>query len=149
MVNINLQKKEIIDICKEINLHQFIISLPQGYNSIVGERGVKLSGGQRQLIAIARAMLKNAPILILDEATSFLDSKTESLIQQAIEKLIKNRTTIAIAHRLSTIINSDMIVVLKNGHIEEVGSHEELIKKGGLYSALYKEQFKSEYIVNL
>lgn len=142
-------EKEIINICKEINLHEFIMSLPQRYNSIVGERGVKLSGGQRQLIAIARAMLKNAPILILDEATSFLDSKTESLIQQAIRKLIKNRTTIAIAHRLSTIINSDMIVVLRDGYIEEVGSHEELIKKGGLYFNLYKEQFKSEYIVNL
>lgn len=139
-------REDVIAICKEINLHDFIMTLPSGYDSMVGERGVKLSGGQRQLLSIARAMLKNLPILILDEATSHLDSKTESVIQDAIKKLIKNRTTIAIAHRLSTIINSDKIVVMANGQIEEAGRHEELLKKAGIYSRLYREQFKSEYV---
>ncbi len=122
------------------------MSLPSGYDSMVGEQGVKLSGGQRQLLAIARAMLKNLPILILDEATAHLDSKAETVIQDAIKKLIKNRTTIVIAHRLSTIINSDKIVAMADGQIKEIGKHEELLKKGGVYSSLYREQFKSEYV---
>ena len=117
----SISREEVIEVCSKIKLHEFIISLPEGYDSILGERGVKLSGGQKQLIAIARAMLKNLPILILDEATSSLDSHTESVIKDALNQLIKNRTTIAIAHRLSIIINSDEIVIIEHGEIKERG----------------------------
>lgn len=145
----SISREEVIEVCSKIKLHEFIISLPEGYDSILGERGVKLSGGQKQLIAIARAMLKNLPILILDEATSSLDSHTESVIKDALNQLIKNRTTIAIAHRLSTIINSDEIVIIEHGEIKERGKHDELLKHDGPYAKLYKEQFRKEYVKNI
>ncbi len=120
--------------------HEFIEKLPKGYETLVGERGVKLSGGQRQRVAIARAMLKNAPILVLDEATSALDSESESLIQQALWKLMENRTAIVIAHRLSTIQKMDRILVMSEGEIVEQGSHKELIRLGGVYADLWNHQ---------
>jgi ATP-binding cassette subfamily B protein len=121
--------------------HDFIMALPQGYDTLVGERGVKLSGGQRQRVAIARAMLKNAPVLVLDEATSALDSESEVLIQAALWKLMEGRTAIVIAHRLSTIQKMDRIVVLDNGKIVEEGSHKELIaKQNGTYAKLWAHQ---------
>lgn len=133
---------DVVDAAKNANIHDFIISLPNGYNTYIGEKGVRLSGGQKQRISIARVFLKNPPILILDEATSALDNETEIKIQKALEKLSKGRTTIVIAHRLSTIKNADKIVVLTDRGIEEKGTHEELINKEGLYSKLYKSQFK-------
>jgi len=126
---------------KMASAHDFIMALPQGYDTLVGERGVKLSGGQRQRVAIARAMLKNAPILALDEATSALDSESEVLIQAALWKLMEGRTAIVIAHRLSTIQKMDRIIVLDNGRIVEQGSHKELIaKKNGTYAKLWAHQ---------
>jgi ATP-binding cassette subfamily B protein len=125
---------------KMASASEFIDTLPQGYDTLVGERGVKLSGGQRQRIVIARAMLKNAPILALDEATSALDSESEILIQDALWKLMENRTAIVIAHRLSTIQKMDRIVVMDDGKITEQGSHQELINKGGTYAKLWAHQ---------
>lgn len=133
---------EIMDAAKKANIHDFILSLDQGYNSMVGERGVKLSGGQKQRIAIARVFLKNPPILILDEATSALDNENELAIQNSIEILAKNRTTLIIAHRLSTIKNADEILVMTDQGISERGSHETLLNHNGLYSRLYHAQFK-------
>ena len=115
--------------------------MPQGLDTQVGEHGVLLSGGQRQRLAIARALLKNAPILILDEATSALDTESERQVQMALEQLMANRTTFVIAHRLSTIENADKIVVMHDGRVVEVGSHKELLAKGGHYAALYELQF--------
>ncbi|HAF48753.1 MAG TPA: ABC transporter ATP-binding protein [Anaerolineaceae bacterium] len=132
--------EEIVEAAKIANAHEFIINLPEGYNTLIGERGVKLSGGQRQRISIARAVLKDAPILILDEATSSVDTETELLIQQALERLMKGRTTIIIAHRLSTIRNADKIVVLKGKEIIEQGKHAELLEHDGLYKKLYTVQ---------
>jgi ABC-type multidrug transport system fused ATPase/permease subunit len=135
-------KDEIIRAAQRANAHQFITSFPEGYDTIVGERGVKLSGGQRQRIAIARALLKNPSILILDEATSSLDSESERLVQEALEELMKNRTSIIIAHRLSTIREADKIIVLEKGRIIESGSHEELVAvEQGLYRYLSALQF--------
>ena len=132
---------EIERAAKLANAHNFIKSLPEGYDTMVGERGTKLSGGQRQRIAIARAILKDAPILVLDEATSALDSESETLIQDALTKLMKNRTSIVIAHRLSTVANLDRIVVLKNGKIVEQGTHEELLRQeNGAYKKLWSKQ---------
>lgn len=122
------------------NAHNFIEKLPKGYLSEIGERGVKLSGGQKQRIAIARAILKDAPLLLLDEATSSLDSKSEALVQEALERLMKNRTTLIIAHRLSTIQNVDMIVTLRGGMVDEIGSPRELSKSGGIYAQLLSLQ---------
>jgi ABC-type multidrug transport system fused ATPase/permease subunit len=133
---------EIVEATKVANAYDFIMALPEGFDTIIGERGVKLSGGQRQRISIARAVLKNTPILILDEATSSVDTETELLIQQALERLMKGRTTIIIAHRLSTIRNADKIVVLEGKEIVEMGKHEELLKNDGLYQRLYTVQEK-------
>jgi ATP-binding cassette subfamily B protein len=132
--------EEVIAAAKKANAHDFISSLPDGYDTLVGERGVKLSGGQRQRIAIARAIIKDAPILVLDEATSALDSESEKLIQAALWKLMKGRTTIVVAHRLSTIQKMDRIVVLENGTISEQGSHGELLENNGIYAKLWAHQ---------
>lgn len=133
-------KEEVVAAAKMAHAHNFISSLQDGYDTLVGERGVKLSGGQRQRVAIARAMLKNALILLLDEATSALDSESEKLIQDALWKLIKNKAAIVIAHRLSTIQQMDRILVLENGEIVEEGSHKELLKNDGIYAELWKHQ---------
>jgi subfamily B ATP-binding cassette protein MsbA len=117
------------------------MELPAGYETVIGEKGVRLSGGERQRIAIARALLKNAPILILDEATSALDSESEALVQSALQNLMAGRTVIVIAHRLSTVRRADRIVVLENGAIADIGSHEELMQKLGIYRRLYDLQF--------
>jgi subfamily B ATP-binding cassette protein MsbA len=134
--------EEIEAAAKAANAHDFITEFPDAYETIVGERGVKLSGGQRQRVAIARALLKNPAILILDEATSSLDSESERLVQEALEKLMQGRTTFVIAHRLSTVRRADRIVVLNEGRIVEEGTHEELLSTGGLYKQLYEIQFR-------
>jgi len=135
-------EREMKAAARIANAHAFIEDLPEGYETLIGERGVKLSGGQRQRLAIARAVLKDAPILILDEATSSVDTETEMLIQQALERLMVGRTTVVIAHRLSTIRNADQIVVLKEGRIVEQGMHEELMARDGLYRYLNQVQMK-------
>ncbi|MBS4536747.1 ABC transporter ATP-binding protein [Clostridium sp. D2Q-14] len=135
-------KEEIIEAAKSANIHDFILSLPDGYETYIGEKGIRLSGGQKQRISIARVFLKNPPILILDEATSALDNETEIKIQKALEELSEGRTTIVIAHRLSTIKNADEIVVLTDKGVVEQGNHDELLEMEGLYSKLYKSQFK-------
>ncbi len=132
--------EKIIESAKIAEAHEFIMALPQGYDTIVGERGQKLSGGQRQRISIARALLKNPPILILDEATSSVDNETEAAIQRSLEKIVVGRTTVIIAHRLSTIRNADRIFVLENGQLIEDGKHEELLSEQGLYAALWRVQ---------
>jgi ABC-type multidrug transport system fused ATPase/permease subunit len=124
----------------------FIDGLPEKFNTIVGDRGVRLSGGERQRIAIARAILMNPRLLILDEATSSLDASSEALVQEALDKLMKDRTTIIIAHRLSTILNANRILVMEAGRIIESGTHAELMKQGGLYSVLYERQFRAEIV---
>ena len=132
--------EEIEAAAKAANAHKFISQMPDGYNTLIGERGMKLSGGEKQRIAIARAMLKNPPILVLDEATSALDSESEKLVQEAIENLMKNRTVILIAHRLSTVRNADKIVVIDKGTIAETGTHDELLNKNGIYKKLCNMQ---------
>ena len=132
--------KDVVRAAKLAHADEFIQKLPEGYDTLVGERGVKLSGGQRQRVAIARAILKNAPILVLDEATSSLDSESEKLIQDALAKLMENRTAIVIAHRLSTIQKMDRIIVLEKGALVETGTHQELLKKSGLYARLWAHQ---------
>lgn len=136
----NYDINKVIEAAKIANAHEFIIEMPEGYDSNIGDRGTKLSGGQRQRLSIARAIYKNPPILILDEATSALDSKSERLVQNAIEKLMNDRTSIVIAHRLSTIVKADLIYVVDNGKIVESGNHDELIEKQGHYYKLYKIQ---------
>lgn len=135
---------DIVKAAEAASAHEFISLLPQGYDTMIGESGVKLSGGQRQRIAIARAILKNAPILILDEATSSLDTHSEREVQNALEMLMKGRTSFVIAHRLSTIMKADRIIVLKGGRIVEQGRHEELLQTGGEYKNLYDQQFRDE-----
>ena len=134
---------EVIEAAKRANIHDYVMTLPDGYDTQIGERGVKLSGGQKQRLSIARVFLKNPAILILDEATSALDNTTEILIQQALDELCKGRTTLVVAHRLSTIKNADEICVIANGQITEMGTHEALMKKGGVYHDLYSLQFRS------
>jgi ATP-binding cassette, subfamily B, bacterial MsbA len=135
--------EEVMEAARIANAHEFILQLPEGYNTNIGERGVTLSGGQRQRIAIARAVLKNPPILILDEATSALDTESEILVQQAIERLMENRTSFVIAHRLSTILHADRIIVLDKGEMVQLGKHDELVNQTGLYQKLYALQFRS------
>jgi subfamily B ATP-binding cassette protein MsbA len=134
---------EIIEAAKLADLHDFIMTLPDGYDTKIGEDGIKLSVGQKQRLAIARAALTNPRILILDDATSALDSKTEANVQQALEQLMKGRTNFVIAHRLSTIMNADRIVVMDQGRIVDIGTHAELVSRPGVYRNLYNEQFKS------
>jgi len=143
--NLDASDEEIIEAAKKVSAHDFILELEKGYDTLVGERGSRLSEGQRQLIAFARTLVANPPILILDEATSSIDPYSELLIQQALETLLKGRTSISIAHRLSTILNSDRIVVLDKGQIIEEGSHQELVEKDGFYHHLYKMQFKDPF----
>jgi subfamily B ATP-binding cassette protein MsbA len=136
-----VSKKEVEGAARAALAHDFICKLPTGYDTVIGERGLRLSGGERQRIAIARALLKNAPILILDEATSALDSESEALVQSALQNLISGRTVVVIAHRLSTVRRADRIVVLQNGAIADIGSHEELMQRMGTYRRLYDLQF--------
>ena len=137
----NASNEEIVNASKSASAHEFISKLPNGYDTLVGEKGYSLSGGQRQRLSIARAFLKNAPILLLDEATSSLDSESEHAVQKAINILMKDRTTLVIAHRLSTIENANKIIVLNDGNIEETGTHNQLIENAGLYKKLYERQF--------
>ena len=139
--DISKTEDQIVEAAKAAHAHDFILRLPKGYETVIGEQGTKLSGGERQRISIARALLKNAPILILDEATSSLDSEAEIDVQDALENLMKGRTTLVIAHRLSTIRNADRIIVLVNGEIREEGTHETLLSRHGEYSRLYNMQF--------
>ena len=137
---LNATDEDVIAAAKQAYAHEFIEQLPDGYNTMVGERGIKLSGGQRQRIAIARAILKNAPILLLDEATSALDSESEMHIQQSLENLMENKTVIAIAHRLSTISRLDRLIVMNNGEIVEDGTHDSLLKAKRHYAKLWNMQ---------
>jgi subfamily B ATP-binding cassette protein MsbA len=134
---------EIVAAAKHAYAYDFIMQKPEGFDAVIGEKGVSLSGGQRQRLAIARAVLKNAPVLVLDEATSALDTESERAVQAALDELMKGRTTICIAHRLSTILHADVIVVLDQGRIVETGTHTELIQRGGIYQKLYELQFQS------
>ncbi len=136
--------EDVVAAAKAANIHDFIASLPDGYHTIVGERGHKLSGGERQRLALARVLLKDPRILILDEATSSLDSHNEAMIQSALERVMRNRTSLVIAHRLSTIISADVIFVVESGRIVESGTHAVLLARGGAYAQLYLEQFREE-----
>ena len=133
--------EEIVNVCKSIGVHHFISTLSRGYDTVLNEEA-NISAGQRQLLTIARAVVKNAPMLILDEATSSVDTRTEVLIQDAMDTLMTGRTSIIIAHRLSTIRNADLILVMNEGDIVESGKHEELLKKNGFYAEMYNSQFE-------
>ena len=142
--------QELIEAAAKAALaDEFIARLPEGYDTVIGERGLILSGGQRQRLAIARAILKDAPILILDEATSALDTESERLVQTALNNLMAGRTTIVIAHRLSTVRRADRIMVMEKGRIAEVGTHQELLERGGIYRRLYEMQFAEEDLPEL
>ncbi len=136
--------EEVIEAAKRANLHDYILTMENGYDTVIGERGVRLSGGQKQRLSIARVFLKNPPILILDEATSALDNTTELLIQRSLDELSRGRTTLVVAHRLSTIRDADHIAVVSDGTIGELGTHSELMKSDGIYASLYKEQFRND-----
>ena len=136
-----VKKDDVVDAAKAANALGFIQELDSGFETIIGERGVKLSGGQKQRIAIARAIYKNPSLLILDEATSALDTRSESLVQSALDNLMKNRTVLVIAHRLSTIKNANNIIVMDNGEVSEIGTHDELYSARGIYFKLYNIQF--------
>jgi subfamily B ATP-binding cassette protein MsbA len=131
----------VAEAARMANAHDFILEQPDGYDTVVGNRGVMLSGGQRQRLAIARALLKNPPILVFDEATSALDTEAEKQVQEAIDRLMSGRTTLVVAHRLSTIQNADRILVIEHGRVVECGAHNELMKRDGLYRRLYEIQF--------
>ena len=135
---------EIIAAAQAAHAHEFVERLPQGYKTLVGQRGVKLSGGQRQRVAIARALLKDPAVLILDEATSSLDAESEGLIEEALERLLKGRSTLIIAHRLSTVRRANRLVVLDRGKVVEEGSHVDLLAQNGLYARLYQRQFRDD-----
>lgn len=137
-------EEEVIEAAKRANIHDYVMTLPNGYDTVIGERGVKLSGGQKQRLSIARVFLKNPAILILDEATSALDNATEIMIQQALDELCKGRTTLVVAHRLSTIKNANEIAVVSGGEICEQGTHTELVEQGGIYAMLHKQQFRED-----
>jgi subfamily B ATP-binding cassette protein MsbA len=137
----NVPAERVQEAARAALAHDFIMAMPEGYDTVIGERGFRLSGGERQRISIARALLKNAPILILDEATSALDTESESLVQAALQNLMANRTVFVIAHRLSTVRRADRIVVLENGQISDIGSHEDLMNRLGTYRRLYDLQF--------
>ncbi len=134
-------EEEIVAATRAANIHDFIAELPEGYDTVVGERGFRLSGGEKQRLSIARALLKDPAILVLDEATSSLDSTSEHLIQEALETLLRGRTAIIIAHRLSTVLGADKILVMEKGRLVQVGSHEGLVEEDGLYSQLFTRQF--------
>jgi ATP-binding cassette subfamily B protein len=142
--NPEIEKQKVIEAAKMIDLHPFIMQLPGDYDYNVMERGATLSVGQRQLISFIRALLYNPAILILDEATSSIDTESELLIEKAIQKLISDRTSIVIAHRLSTIKRADKIIVLDRGEIKEIGTHSQLLKNGGFYAGLYEMQFEKK-----
>lgn len=144
---LNATAEEIVEAAKLANAHDFILAQPDGYDTMLGERGVNLSGGQAQRIALSRAFLKDPGILILDEATSALDSEAENLIKESLARLMSNRTTFMIAHRLSTVVRADKILVLQKGQIVEVGSHSQLLEKQGLYSQLYRSQFSDQVVM--
>ena len=133
-------REEIVKACDEAYCDHFIRTLPQGYDTPLNDRA-NLSAGQKQLVTIARAMIENAPLLILDEATSSVDTRTEALVQEAMDRLTENRTSFVIAHRLSTIVNADRILVINNGDIVEQGTHQELLAQGGFYASLYASQY--------
>ena len=137
-------EEELIEACKKANIYEMISALPQGFDTLVGNRGLKLSGGERQRISIARVLLKDPALLIFDEATSALDSISEAAIQKAIDPLIRTRTSILIAHRLSTILAADKILVVRDGRIVEQGTHAELLANGSIYSELYRTQYGKE-----
>jgi ATP-binding cassette subfamily B protein len=140
--------EEIIESSRAANAHEFIVGFPDGYDTVVGERGQTLSGGERQRISIARAILNNPTILILDEATSSVDTETEKLIQEALDRLVANRTTIAIAHRLSTLRKANRLVIMDSGVVKEIGSHEELAgKEDGLYAKLLRTQVEMQSVM--
>ena len=136
--------EEVIEACKRAHCHHFIMQLPKGYDTVLSDDGGNLSQGQKQLLCIARVMLMNPAILILDEATSSVDTRTEVAIQKAMNKLMEGRTSFVIAHRLSTIKDAELIVYMEHGDIKEVGNHKELLAKGGYYAALYNSQFAAE-----
>jgi subfamily B ATP-binding cassette protein MsbA len=135
--------EEVLNVAKKAHCHEFVHKLPKGYDTLIGDRGVRLSMGQRQRLMIARAILRDPKILILDEATSALDSESEKYVQEAMEEIMKSRTTFVIAHRLSTIRKADLILVLENGRIVERGDHDELIRHGGVYKKLHELQHTS------
>ena len=137
----NVPDEDVVRACKAVGLHHFIRTLPRGYDTVLDDKA-NLSAGQKQLVTIARAMIENAPMLILDEATSSVDTRTEVLIQQAMDRLTEGRTSFIIAHRLSTIKNADLILVMNGGDIVESGTHAQLLERGGFYAELYNSQFE-------
>lgn len=138
----DISEEQVEEVCKVANAHDFITALPHGYDTVVGERGVKLSGGEKQRITIARALLKDPPLLILDEATSALDTESERIVQEALEKLMFKRTSLVIAHRLSTVLSADRIIVMEGGQIQDIDKHENLLYRSPLYQKLYNMQFE-------